>query len=225
MKSICSLVFALTVRICAGQDSTLQKIRAPLWTFHESGTKTFGLNFGVLGNDDWARNVTTVGARVEAPGIGLFLFLVPYLPIPKDSAEFAADSAHQLVERIHGLNLSPLGSACDCSLNGINVSGGGTWFYRTNGVSASWAINGAVIHNGVQIAGWTQAYRMNGLQLSIMGAGAIEIRGVQIAAETGAKRMVGVQIGLYNRAENLKGLQIGLWNVNQKRKLPFFNWA
>lgn len=225
MKFTCALALVLSAQLGSGQTAVHQKVRAPIWSFHESNTRTYGLNVGALGYDEIARNVTTVGARLEVPGIGLFLFLAPYLPIPRDSASFAADSMHQLVERIHGINLSPLGSACDCSLNGINLSGGGTFFYRTNGLSASWAINGAVIHNGVQMAGWTQAYRMNGLQLSVMGAGAIEMHGVQIAAETGAIRMRGVQIGLYNRAKDLKGLQIGLWNVNQKRKLPFFNWA
>lgn len=217
------LLLMLPCLLAFGQER--QRLRFPLWTFHESDTRTVGLNVGVLSNEEWQRNVTTIGVRAEVPGVGLFLFMVPYLPIPDSPEAFAADSAYVLSERIHGINLSPLGSACNCTINGINLGIGGTFFHRSNGLSAAIAVNGAVVHNGVQLGGFTGSYRTSGLQLGIMSAGAYRINGVQIAAECYAVEARGVQIGLFNRAKSLKGLQIGLWNVNQKRKWPLFNWA
>jgi hypothetical protein len=50
-------------------------------------------------------------------------------------------------------------------------------------------------------------------------------KGLQIGCFNLAHKLRGVQIGLFNESKNMRGVQFGLWNVNQKRKLPFFNWG
>lgn len=201
-----------------------QRFRAPIWTFHQSNTHTYGITVGVLSNEEWQDNVTTSGIRLEAPGVGFFLLLAPYIALPEDSLRYGLERDRAVSERVHGLNLSPLGTACDCELIGVNVSGGGTYVQRAHGLSAALFINAAVTHAGLQVALGNLTYRSSGLQLGAINS-ARDMHGVQFGLQNDAGRARGLQWGLFNRATDLKGLQIGFWNVNQRRKLPLFNWA
>jgi hypothetical protein len=210
---------------CTGQGTT-SKFRLPIWTFHQRNTTTVGLNLGVASTvPDSARHVTTIGIHAEAIGLGLFLFLAPRTLSAMSSEEFGSKEALPISERVHGLSVSPLGSVCDCTLNGIGLNGGGTFVRHVNGISLAIVIAESDRFRGLQGAGFNITYRGSGVQLGVMMNHAFQMHGVQIAAYNDTKVLRGLQIGIYNRSEDLKGLQIGLWNVNQKRKLPLFNWA
>jgi hypothetical protein len=68
---------------------------------------------------------------------------------------------------------------------------------------------------------------VHGWSLSLMGQDHIELKGVATAViyNRGVKCR-GLQVSLfYNRCDDLKGVQIGFINKNQKRALPFINFA
>jgi hypothetical protein len=68
---------------------------------------------------------------------------------------------------------------------------------------------------------------VHGWSLSLMGQDHIELKGVATAViyNRGVKCR-GLQVSLfYNRCDDLKGVQIGFINKNQKRTLPFVNFA
>ncbi|HMC97426.1 MAG TPA: hypothetical protein VKG92_07235, partial [Flavobacteriales bacterium] len=130
MKLALSAFIFLSCAAAWGQELPRQKVRGPIWSFHARDTRTYGFNFGALSDvSPDTTNVTTVGVRVEVPGIGLFLFMAPNVNVMLDSARFAADRQFVVDEHIHGLNVSAVGSACDCDTNGLNLSGGGTYFH------------------------------------------------------------------------------------------------
>lgn len=213
-----------TLACCTGQGMP-SKLRLPIWTFHHRNTTTIGMNIGVASTmPDSARNVTTIGIHGEAIGLGLFLFMAPAASATS-LEQFEFKETLPISERIHGLSLSPLGSICDCTLNGIGLNGGGTFVRHVNGISLAIAIAESDHFRGLQGAGFNFTYLGSGVQLGVMLNHAFQMHGVQIAAHNDSKSLRGLQIGIYNRSKDLKGLQIGLWNVNQKRKLPLFNWA
>lgn len=216
----------LSVFVCCVGQSNTGKLYLPFGTFHQRNSTTIGLSLGLASTiPDSARNVTTIGVHAEAIGIGLLVFMAPRPLNARDSTEFLVKEATPSSERIHGIAVSPLGSMCDCTLNGIGLNGAGTYVHHVNGISAAWAIAESDRFRGLQAAGFNLTYQSSGLQLGVMANGAFKMHGVQLSAQNEAWEMRGVQIGLYNRAKNLKGFQIGIWNVNQKRRLPFFNWA
>lgn len=96
---------------------------------------------------------------------------------------------------------------------------------NVNGISLAFAVAESNRFRGLQGAGFNITYRGSGVQLGVMMNHAFEMHGVHIAAHNDSNLLRGLQIGIYVRSKDLKGLQIGLWNVNQKRKLPLFNWA
>ena len=222
---LASMAMVCMLACCLGQG-TARKLHLPVWTFHQRNNTTIGLNLGIASTiPDSSRNVTTIGVHAEAIGLGFFLFMAPRSLSASDSAEFAQKEAAPVSERIHGLSISPLGTICDCTLNGIGVNGGGTFVHHLNGVSAAFAIAESDKFRGLQAAGFNITYQGRGLQLAVMLNYAEEMRGLQLAAWNEAKVVRGVQIGVFNRTSSLKGVQFGIWNVNQKRKLPLFNWA
>lgn len=210
---------------CVGQGKA-RKLYLPFGTFHQRNSTTIGLSVGLASLvPDSAKNVTTIGVHAEAIGLGLFIFMGPRTVCARDSVEFMYKESRPSSERIHGVSVSPLGTICDCTLNGIGLNGGGTYVHHVNGISAAWGIAESDRFRGLQAAGFNITYQGSGLQLGIMANGAYKLHGVQLSAQNEAWEMRGLQIGLYNRAKDLKGLQLGIWNVNQKRRLPFFNWA
>jgi len=69
--------------------------------------------------------------------MGILLPLIGSTPLAEsDSAHYAIMQA-PYAEKINGINLSPLGTGCDCKVNGLNVYGVGSIIRQVNGISAS----------------------------------------------------------------------------------------
>jgi len=196
-----------------------------LWTFNTKDTKIFGLAVGYT-TTQRIKNVNTNGIRFELLGLGILLPLIPDAPIAKN------DSTHHIYinapysERINGLNLSPIGTGCDCKINGLNIYGAGSITRQINGISAGFIMNITEVQNGLQASiyfNWT--YNMTGIQAAFIGnTNHGTVRGIQISAQNTTNELKGIQIGLYNKTKKIKGLQIGLWNVNEKRRRPIINF-
>ena len=207
---------------CLGQ----KKLRIPAWSFHDRNTNIVGLSVGFDTQD--SMNVNSYGVRIEIPGSGWLSPVIGSSPISDDEKDFQDLKSTDLSEKIYGINVSATGSLfCSCSVNGLNINGIGNIYHEVKGITVTGIVNYTFVHQGVQITGGGNAnYKMNGLSLSLLGNHALRMNGVQITALTNhANHARGVQIGLYNKSNDLRGVQLGLWNVNQKRKLPFINWA
>jgi hypothetical protein len=202
-----------------------RKIRLPLWTFNTKNTTIYGVAVGYT-TTERIENVKTSGLRLELVGLGMFLPLIPEAPIAKN------DSLHNLylkgpyTETINGINISPIGTGCDCKVNGLNIYGAGSITGQVNGISTGFFMNITERQNGVQGSMFFNiTYELNGLQAAFIGnRNSGRVRGIQIAAENETRELKGLQIGLYNKTTKIKGLQIGLWNVNEKRKRPIINF-
>lgn len=192
------------------QDTVKQKHRGPIWMYTDKNTNIYGASLGfgtVRGN---ARFVNTFGLKIEFIGVGLAVGLIPKSPVAQNEKEYSLISKDTISEKIYGLSVSPLGSVCDCKVNGITIGGFGQIFYQINGLSITGMMTFSQKVNGVQSAlFWNEVYWLNGLQIS---------------SHNQAQRINGVQIGLINKAKKINGIQIGLWNINDKRTLPLINW-
>ena len=82
-------------------------------------------------------------------------------------------------------------------INGLDINASGSFESVTNGVTVSAATNNHYVINGLTIA----------------------------AIANSDFKCHGVQIAMFNSCNDLKGFQFGLWNKNQRRSLPFINWA
>jgi hypothetical protein len=201
------------------------KVRLPIWTFNTKNTNVYGLAVGYT-TTGRIENVKTNGLRFELLGLGILLPLIPEAPIAKN------DSTHNLylkgpyTETINGINLSPIGTGCDCKINGLNIYGAGSITGQVNGISTGFFMNITERQNGIQGSIYFNiTYELNGLQVAFIGnRNSGRVRGVQIAAQNETKELKGVQIGLYNKTTKIKGIQLGLWNVNEKRKRPIINF-
>ncbi|MBI3519761.1 MAG: hypothetical protein HY062_10445 [Bacteroidetes bacterium] len=202
------------------------KVCFPVWTFHDDSTTIQGLSVGFNQSFN-IQQVKVNGINIELFGLGIIAPLMPQSPVCGDSctlkSEFQSDT---VAMQINGINISPLGSICDCNINGVNINGMASNANITNGLSMTIFANFAQIANGIQFAfiGNDSAF-MNGVQCSFyINVSRSSSRGVQIALFNDATIHNGLQIGAKNSSEYLHGIQLGLWNKNQKRSLPFINW-
>jgi hypothetical protein len=219
-----SILILATIACTASAQS---KTRFPAWTFNTQETKINGLSVGYF-TTERIKNVTTNGMRFELLGWGIFLPLIPNLPISQDDSTFQQYLKTSPTERINGFNISPLGTGCSCDVNGLNVYGMGSIMRKVNGLSAGVFMNAAEIHNGVQVAYYFNfSYKMNGLQAAFINNKNYGVmKGIQLAGLWNeAQEIHGLQIGIYNRAAKMKGVQVGIWNDNGKRKRPILNFG
>lgn len=216
------LFLILTISLYGQIDK--RKNYLPIWTFHQNNINIHGTSIGLWTFNSEPRHTNTNGIKIELIGIGILIPLIPRSPIIETDSAFIKLTKEPLSERINGLNLSASGSACHCLTNGLTAGYIGQIHFQVNGLSTSLFMNFTQKHNGVMTALFNDAYYMNGLQIGFSNNG-YKTKGLQIGVlGNNADEMKGVQIGLFNKSKKLKGLQIGLWNVNQKRKLPLFNW-
>jgi len=187
------------------QGNTSMKKRF-IGTFHTSNVVYNGLSFGFASTLENNRNVKTNGLRLEIPGIGMISFIGNGFPNAKEPFTL---KNYTYSETINGFNIST-GSWCDCNYNGLTFAAVGQYGKLGNGLSLA--------------GGWNIIDKQNGLQLAAIANSSYYMQGIQISAMNFINNGSGVQIGLANSSKNFKGIQIGLWNVNQKRKLPIFNW-
>jgi hypothetical protein len=181
----------------------------PLWTFHDENVNIHGISLGFFSWNNNSRNTTTNGVKIEFIGAGILIPLIPQSPIVNSDSAFLSLRDTPLSESINGISLSGTGTWCDCLTNGVSIGLIGQINYQINGVSASNSVNFAQRHNGLQVAMQNEAYYLNGVQLGLFNYSA---------------KTKGLQIGFFNRSKQLKGFQVGIWNVNPKRKLPLINW-
>lgn len=221
MRLLLTLVLILVITNACAQ----RKVRLPLWTFNTHDTKIFGVAVGYT-TTGRIENVNTNGIRLELVGLGIFLPLIPEAPIAKDDSTHNLKIKEPYAERINGLNISPIGSGCDCKVNGLNIYGPGSITRQVNGISAGFFLNVTEVQNGIQASVYFNfTYNMTGIQASSFGnVNYGTVRGLQISAQNTTDQLKGLQIGLFNKTQKIKGLQIGLWNVNEKRKRPILNF-
>ena len=182
----------------------------PIWSYHQSNLNIHGISIGLGAFNFDPKNTFTNGIRVGLIGAGILAPLMPGDPTANDKEQFDKIMSSPLSERINGINLVGGGSMCDCKINGLSLGFIGHSTIQNNGISAAGFINYTQVHNGTQA--------------SIFSSGAYKMGGLQVGLFNNAKKSWGIQIGLVNDSEVMYGLQFGLWNVNQKRKLPIFNW-
>ncbi|MCB0739280.1 MAG: hypothetical protein KDC92_17355, partial [Bacteroidetes bacterium] len=185
----------------------------------------YRLSIGMWTLEQEPRFTNTNGIKLELVGVGLLIPIIPKSPIVTNERSFKNLLKKPLSERINGLNISTMGSWCDCKTNGL-VAGLMAQIHReVNGISTVLYMNFTQKHNGLMLAMFNDSYKMNGLQIGL-GNNGYRVNGLQIGLiGNHAYQMHGLQIGIYNMALDFKGLQLGIWNVNDKRKLPFINWS
>lgn len=242
MKHLSLLIISIAIgNISYGQQRIL---RGPLWSFHSKNTDILGISVGILPKEIFKDSTLTrtFGLRLEAPGLGVLLPLVPKSMVSETVDSYSKKIRATPSEFIYGLNLSTgaVGNVEVYGLNlaiigqynlkthGLSCSTFATLSEKTNGISMSILGNESFVCNGMQIAALGNYSTVaNGLQVGIIN-GALHMHGVQVGVlnnfKINATHLQGLQLGLLNKTANLKGIQIGLWNKNNKRSLPFINW-
>ena len=175
--------------------SQKKKFYFPAWTFQQKNAAIFGVSAGLFSErKDEPRNTSTYGMRLEVPGIGILVGLIPSSPLAETDSAFRELQQKPVSEKVYGFSLSALGAVCNCTVNGISVGTVGQVQYKVNGISFS-AISFAQVHNGLQLGVFNYTYKMNG-----------------------------IQIGFINNSIRTRGIQIGFWNKNERRSFPLINW-
>ena len=200
------------------------KLRLPVWSFHDNNTNIIGLSFGFTSTEKRI-NVKSIGLHFELLGLGAIAPMMPGSPL-SDSFEYVQSISKNVSERVYGLNISPLGTFSDpIEISGINISGIASLSRKVNGLTFSVFGNFADVANGGQFSLFGNEVQIaNGLQMAISNSARIQSIGLQLRGFNYSQKHVGLQIGIYNKTNILKGIQIGLWNVNGKRKFPIINW-
>lgn len=226
MKKIVVLMVAISLLVSktVAQNQIKTKVFS-IFAFKQKVHKTNGVKIGIASIDTNAISSVTNGLNLELIGVGLLIPLIPRSPIAENDSEYVEAKKYYSGAKINGLNISASGNALNAKINGISIGYVGQIQYSVNGFSATSFTNLVQEHNGIMCAIFiNDAYAMNGLQIGILN-GVKNGNGIQIGGRINvARNFNGLQIALHNVAKNLKGIQIGLWNVNQKRKLPLFNW-
>ncbi len=192
-RSFCVLPLCMCF-MSSNVDAQKKKFYFPAWTYHKKNAVILGVSGGLWAGMDSARKTTTIGLRVEAPGTGLLAAFVPSSPVSLTDSAFQEFKKSTVSERVYGLNVSLMGTTCNCTVVGVSVGTIAQILGRMNGISFG-AISFAEVHNGLQLSVFSQTYKMNG-----------------------------IQIGFMNNSSRTRGIQIGIWNKNEKRSLPIINW-
>lgn len=180
----------MTISVSAQQ----KKFYFPAWTFQKKNARILGVSPGLYSMNDMRRNTNTFGLRLEVPGTGLIVGLIPSSPLAETDSAIIELKKEPVSEKVYGFSISALGTTCHCNVNGVAVNGIGQVQNQINGLSFS-PISFVQTHNGIQLGVFNYTYKMNG-----------------------------IQIGFVNNSKRTRGIQIGLLNRNEKRKLPIINW-
>jgi hypothetical protein len=207
-KSIILPVFLLF--FCQITFAQKQKNIFPIWTYHQKNVNIYGVSLGLGSITQSLKNTNTFGLKIEIPGIGLAMPLIPRSMVAENDSIFQVFKKGPISEHIYGFAISASGTACDCVTNGVSAGTIGQYNFKVNGISAALFMNMTQVHNGIQMA-----FLSNDSHIS---------NGIQIGFGNSAHINRGIQIGVKNYSDDLRGIQIGLWNVNPRRKMPFINW-
>lgn len=182
------------------KDDGIFRRKNVAWALPTRANEINGLALGAHTGQLYGRKLTINGLNISADVPAVFLSMMGsvtmLMKIPLASIRDSADVDWHITH-INGLSVS-MGGLMRCRyLNGIMLNGGMCMAMNARGLFISGGYNMFTDFKGISIAG---------------------LRNI-------AAKGRGIQIGLFNVCKHFKGLQIGLWNVNNKRKMPFFNWA
>ncbi len=205
------------------EDSITRKNYLPIWSFHQKNANIHGLSVGLATLPFKPINTNTNGIKVELFGLGILMYLYGQTPvIHNDSlSKILISELHS--ERINGIAIAPLGSTCDCNLNGIALGALGNSYLRINGLGIA-TYSATQVLNGVQIAAFNDVFDSKGLQIGLIFNSNSHVQGLMVGGINLSEEFKGVQIGIVNSSKKTKGIQIGLWNINERRRFPFINW-
>jgi hypothetical protein len=140
------------------------------------------------------------GAEINLCPVAIFFapMLLIHSVLDKDTNQPLSQELDNFKDfkKVNGIQIG-FGNLDKTVINGIDINLSGSFESKVNGITVSGVLN--------------KHYLVNGLTIGPMGNHDINC--------------TGIQIGLLNSCKNLRGIQIGLWNKNQKRKLPFINFA
>ena len=220
------LITSFLLPLGINAQKSVRKIRPILWTTHSKNTDIIGVSIGLLPKEVFKDSTLTrtFGARIEAPGLGLFLPIAPKSPISTNEKSYQASLTQKPIEIVYGINISS-GSLSNTQINGISGALIGQYLIKMNGISLATLGNLIERNNGICLAIiGNDNYKTNGIMASITGNTSIKLNGIQIGGYNETKYLNGIQIGILNTSKESKGIQIGLWNKNEKRTLPLINW-
>lgn len=172
-----------------------------MWASPSKATHVYGLMFNVWPEDSLPFP-KIYGVEFNISPIGVFApFLVSLYSLDIPKTIHMADSMicpanYNAFKKVNGLQVGFINLE-PAIINGLEINASGSFESVTNGVTVSVATN--------------NHYVINGLTVAVIANNDYKCRGIQIAA--------------LNTCNDLKGFQFGLWNKNQRRSLPFINWA
>lgn len=192
-----------TARLAARRpkkDDSVFRRKNIAWVLPTRANVINGLALGLHTGQIYGRQLTINGLNINADVPAVFVSMMSsvmmLMKIPLASISDSADTDWHITN-INGLSVS-MGGLMRCrNINGLSLNGGMCAGMKARGLFVSGGYNVFTDFKGISIAG---------------------LRNI-------AAKGRGIQIGLLNTCKHFKGLQIGLWNVNDKRKLPFLNWA
>ena len=202
MKNICLLLLVC----CLATQAQSRKFKTPIWTTHSKNTDIAGVSIGTFPKSIFTDSTLTrtFGVRLEIPGPGILLPLMPKSPLSTSLTEFENKLGSEPSEIVYGINLSS-GSTAETQVNGISGAFIGQYFIKMNGVAI------AGIGNIIE--------KQNGMALSILGNDSYVMNGLSggfIGNHT--QTLNGAQIGGFNVSEFTNGIQIGIQNNNNKNQ-------
>lgn len=172
-----------------------------MWASPSKATHVYGLMFNVWSKDSLPFP-KIYGVEFNICPLGVFApFLISFysldLPHTFNLADDITDTVdYSKFKKVNGCQIGFINTE-PTVINGLDINASGSFESVTNGITLSVATN--------------SHYMINGFTFAVIANSDDKCRGVQMA--------------LLNNCKNLKGFQFGLWNKNQRRSLPFINWA
>jgi hypothetical protein len=200
-KILISLFLLLGLNQMKAQDSTKTRYLLsipPIKSFTENPVNfTHGLSFGLWNLPHSKQTIN--GINFELIGYG---WMTPFLGLDDGG------SMNDNLQKINGISFGV--TLLSKKVNGLAISPIIATTNITNGIQASLFNFSLMQANGIQIGLTNYGNQNNGLTIGVFNW---------------TYQSNGVQIGLVNKSKDLKGFQFGIININQKRTLPFINWA
>jgi hypothetical protein len=198
MKKLIPICLLLSLN-CFSQDSTFVKKKNIIWYGPTDATKINGLLFTFWPIEKGKLPIIN-GAEINLCPVAIFFapMLLIHSVLDKDTNQPPIEEVTDFknFKKVNGLQIG-FGNLDKTVINGIDINLSGSFDSKVNGLTISGVLN--------------KHQEINGLTIAAMG--------------NHDNNCKGVQIGLFNSCKNLRGFQFGLWNKNQKRKLPFINFA
>lgn len=211
-KLIIKLFYFFLVLLCSynisAQNDSLRSEKSNksdrkfiVWVSPSEATHVYGFMFN-LWNKDHGPFPKIYGVEFNISPVGIFApFLIGLYSLNISNTfnkvdELTCPLNYDSFKKVNGIQLGFINLE-PTVINGIDINASKSSESVTNGVTVSMVSN--------------EHYEINGLTIAIIANTDYRCRGSQIA--------------LLNNCNDLKGFQFGLWNKNQKRSLPFINWA